>query len=886
MSDKRGFVLDAKSMGLSNPEKPTTTGQQKCHNSAHENTEKAGKAGARDFHSTCNVISEPLPTEHFRQVVDELPKLPDEAFQMNLKLNKEFLRRLADIDSLDSQNSQGGDSMSITQQVRLVTYQEWVEFLLHSNSVIFSNISELENATYGKVMACMQSVKGEQQHTLDDYRKQRKDLCTIVKFLQDAYYKGVWDTTNMSLETMTVNQLLGLPREQRHPQSESEKMAECMKSLVNEMASKHDEVCHLKSQLCALDEVVQTARQKLILKDQCIAQLNQQLLQIKECLANVPQPSPCYEAPKEEVQIGDMVASCFLENLCLKDREESKILKTLDTELNELLALHSRHEIKSMEACRNRLYGFFEKFSKELVEATRNLENVRSQLRALRDDVNKPGSDPYSTPISLVGPDPDGTSLEALREQMQAYNNATKEMHGNYLQLVTENNDLHSQLKSESLINTRSSDIIKGIADKLVEMGFQDFTYNEIYETDSTRNPFCAVLNELYDNKKHNNSLEEQLLVKTNQRLACQMSCLQEKLEDRDAQVSELQAMIHSYSDFSDNQRLKEEIYSLKQTHSAQQHKLRELTTLLKSREELRAGLCKEHEELERKYEDQCKELKKSKKRQQCLEESVSQGEMVLEEVTVERNLLREEIMALKEKEATAAGRERALGDQLSFTQKELNNARRVIQNLQDHLKQGKQKHREVLEQLEVANITMNQQMREFECECQRMRGKLKQQADVNQQQEEIISSFRQWKDAQIRADEARRRCEKRAEEHISLLVEENQTLVHEYRALHRDHSLLEAEIQRVKQAIQRTTTSPQTTSPDCARVAPHMGDDQMSARLRSLANTSQRLAIHSKMLIDQTSLRKGAQQEQENPSLSRNTQSSDSPLLEQHPNP
>ncbi|XP_034129124.1 restin homolog isoform X2 [Drosophila guanche] len=728
MSDKRGFVLDAESMGLCNPEKPTTSGQHKCQNCEHENTaQKAEKAGDRDFHSTCNVISKPLPTEHFRQLMDELPKLPDEAFQMNLKLNKNFLRRLADIDSLDCQESQGGDSMSIAQQVRLVTYQEWVEFLLHSNSVIFSNISELEKATYGKVMACMQSVKGEQQHTLDDSRKQRKDLCTIVKFLQNAYYKGVWDTTNMSLETMTVNQLLGFPREQRHPQSESEKMAECMKSLVNEMASKHDEVCHLKSQLCALDEVVQTARQKLILKDQCIAQLNQQLQQIKECLANVPQPSPCYEAPKEEVQIGDMVASCFLESLCLKDKEESKLLKTLDTELNELLELHSRHEMKSMEACRNRLYGFFEKFSKELVEATRNLENVRSQLRALRDD---PGSDPYSTPISLVGPGPDGTSLEDLLQQLQAYNKATKEMHSNNLQLVTENNDLHSQLKAESSANTRSSEIIRGIADKLVEMGFQDFTNNEIYETDSTHNPFCAVLNELYENKKDTNSLEDQLLGKTNQRLACQISCLQEKLEDRDAQVSELQGMIHSYSDFSDYQRLKEEIYSLKQTHSAQQHKLRELTTLLKSREELRAELCKEHEELERTYEDQCKELKKSKKRQQCLEESVSQGEKVLEEVTVERNLLREEIMALKEKEATAAGRERALGDQLNFTQKELNNSRQVIKNLQDHLKQGKQRHREVVEQLEVANITMNQQMREFQCECQRMRGKLKFRVD------------------------------------------------------------------------------------------------------------------------------------------------------------
>lgn len=54
-------------------------------------------------------------------------------------------------------------------------------------------------------------------------------------------------------------------------------MSESMKSLVGEIAAKHDEIGELKSQINALDEVVHTARQKLLLKDQCIAQLNQQV---------------------------------------------------------------------------------------------------------------------------------------------------------------------------------------------------------------------------------------------------------------------------------------------------------------------------------------------------------------------------------------------------------------------------------------------------------------------------------------------------------------------------------------------------------------------------------------------------------------------------------
>ncbi|XP_022232679.2 uncharacterized protein LOC111081060 isoform X2 [Drosophila obscura] len=755
MSDKRGFVLDAESMGLSSPETATTSGQQPAaqsldvqqHLLAQQSQEAPQKNTGNDrklcddlkqcssslfdeennTHSKCNGITEPIATEHYHRLLEKLPVGNGEATRINLELNQMFLNRLREIDSHDTQ----GGQKYLPLQLRLVTFQEWVDFLLHVNSVMFTNLSALEDEANEKVKACVQSVNGEQQQTLEDNRKLRKDLCAIIKLLQNAYHRDVWDTKNIELETLTVNQLLGITREQRHPESESEKMAECMKSLVNEMASKHDEACHLKSQLCALDEVVQTARQKLILKDQCIAQLNQRLQEITECLANVPQPAPFFEMPKDDVKkVGDMVASCILDNLSVKDKQESKILKILDAELNELLELHSRHEFQSMEACRNRLYAFFEKFSKELVEATRNLENVRNHLRALRYDANKPGSDPYTTPMSLVFPDPDGTSLESLRRHLQTFNNATTEMHGNYLRLISENNDLISRLKSESTITTRSTEILKGIADKFVEMGFSDFTYKWIYEASSTDNPFCDVINELYVKKKDDIALEEQQLLKTNQRLSCQISSLQEKLADRDAQVIELHDMIKSYSDFSENQGLKEEIYTLRQTHSAQQHKLRQMASLLKTREELREELCKQLEKLEGTYEEQCKELKKSKKRQQSLEESVCKGENKLEDITTERNLLREEISALKEKEAKAAGRERALCDQLKISQKELTNSRRVIQNLQDHVNQGQQKHREDVEQLKVANIEMNQQIREFESECKQMRGKLKFRVD------------------------------------------------------------------------------------------------------------------------------------------------------------
>ncbi|XP_026843218.1 golgin subfamily A member 6-like protein 1 isoform X2 [Drosophila persimilis] len=764
---------------MSNSETPTTSGQlaQQTEEAPEMITESVGIlsdafAHYKNFlleeegkdHANCKASTEPIATDHYRRLLEESPEDPGVAPQINLKINKIYLNRLEEIDRL---NPKSGSSTCLPLQLRLITFQEWVDYLLQVNGVMFTNLSSLEEETLGKVIPWVESIDGERQQALCENRKLRKDLCAVIKFVQNAFHRNIWDTERLSLETLTVHQVLGVSRDQSYPESESVKMAECMKSLVNEMAAKHDEVCHLKSQLSGLDEVVQTARQKIIMKDQCIAQLNER--------------------------------------------------------------------------------------SQELVDETTKLENARSHMNALRNKSNNHGSQPNSTPINAVCSEPDGKAVEALRSQLQALTNTHKEVQSNYLRQLNENSDLHSRLASESMVNTRNAEVLKGIADKLIEMGFEGFTYEEIYKTDSTGNPFCAVINKLYVDNREN--------VISNQHLIEVISGLQETLRHRDGEVSQLQKMIQSYSDFSRNQRLNDEIDRLKEALSAQNQKIREMASLLKNNED-------QCENLKTTYDDQCKELKKSKKRQQSLEESACKVETELKSVIIERDLLREEVQALREKDAKATGRERAFCDQLKISEKELNNSRRVIQSLQDQEKQWKQQHRETVKQLDAANATMEQKLRECECEQKKIRGKLKQQEEVNEQQEGIISSFRQWKDAQIRVDEAKRQCEQRAEEQIRMLMEEYRTLVLDYRSLHRDHSLLEAEILRVKKAVHRTTSP--STQPDCARVPPHIGDDQMTNRMRILANTSQRLSIHSQMLNDhsvpqeQARSRKASQKEQE----------------------
>ncbi|XP_015036638.2 protein MLP1 isoform X4 [Drosophila pseudoobscura] len=713
---------------MSNSETPTTSGQlaQQTEEAPELITESVGIlsdafAHYKNFlleeegkdHANCKASTEPIATDHYRRLLEESPEDPGVAPQINLKINKIYLNRLEEIDRL---NPKSGSSTCLPLQLRLITFQEWVDYLLQVNGVMFTNLSSLEEETLGKVIPWVESIDGERQQALSENRQLRKDLCAVIKFVQNAFHRNIWDTERLSLETLTVHQVLGVSRDQSYPESESVKvryrMAECMKSLVNEMAAKHDEVCHLKSQLSSLDEVVQTARQKIIMKDQCIAQLNERLQDITDRLAYVLRPKPLSMTADEEMaRVGDLVASCFLNTLAVKDEQECQILKVLDAELNALLEMNSRQEIQSTEACRNRLYKLFKNFSQELVDETTKLENARSHMNALRNKSNNHGSQPNSTPINAVCSEPDGKAVEALRSQLQALTNTHKEVQSNYLRQLNENSDLHSRLASESMVNTRNAEVLKGIADKLIEMGFEGFTYEEIYKTDSTGNPFCAVINKLYVDNREN--------VISNQHLIEVISGLQETLRHRDGEVSQLQKMIQSYSDFSRNQRLNDEIDRLKEALSAQNQKIREMASLLKNNED-------QCENLKTTYDDQCKELKKSKKRQQSLEESACKVESELKSVIIERDLLREEVQALREKDAKATGRERAFCDQLKISEKELNNSRRVIQSLQDQEKQWKQQHRETVKQLDAANATMEQKLRECECEQKKIRGKLK----------------------------------------------------------------------------------------------------------------------------------------------------------------
>lgn len=142
--------------------------------------------------------------------------------------------------------------------------------------------------------------------------------------------------------------------------------------------------------------------------------------------------------------------------------------------------------------------------------------------------------------------------------------------------------------------------------------------------------------------------------------------------------------------------------------------------------------------------EEKQKELRRANRELQNLRDRLAQVESQLCELSTEvswdkrersirclfnisqRNLLREEVIALKEKEAENNGRERALNDQLKCRQQELDKSRCLLREMQQHLHSEERQHKETVDRLCRANEEIRLQMHAVASECKQMQLKLK----------------------------------------------------------------------------------------------------------------------------------------------------------------
>ncbi|XP_030241032.1 CAP-Gly domain-containing linker protein 1 isoform X2 [Drosophila navojoa] len=665
-------------------------------------------------------------TEHYHNQLEKLRSICGDAAVTNFELNNLFLDRLKEIDCLDEEC--GGDSKFAT--LRLATFQDWVDLLLHVNYIIFGNMTAMEVEAYEKIMNCFRSVRGEQQQAQDENRKLRKDMCAIIKLVQHAFHHNTWNTDDMCLETLTVNQLLGIQADQARPESESEKVTKDMRSLTNEMAAKHDEVRHLQSQMCALDEVVQTARQKLILKDQCIAQLNQQLVELQDCLANMSQElNNKTRTVKQYEEAFDTMDrnSCLFENINEMDQQANELMRLLNKELNEIINIISTKDFQAMEYRRKLLSCFIDRINNDRMETMRKLENMRSQLRALDCSI-----DQLELPLACSTQRPedkyDNQLIDALRRRLIAINQCNKELNCRCQQVEAQQRfellNVTSDFEAVRAINEKNCQVLKEIAELLSKLRCCDLSYEEIYTEKSSGNPFCIAIMEMYEklNQLENNT-ETENLQSLNERLVCQIESLRVVLQERESKICELQT---GYVDLNETNRLREEIFLLKQENCEQSQKVVQITSLLQAKEYERQEANANNEAAMQMYEDQCKELRRAHNEVKRLKECLSSLENCQQELNEERNSLRAEITALKNREAELCGKDRALNEQLKCKEQDLEKSRCLLHDMQCHLKQEERQHKETLDRLCQANDDIRKQMRDVANECKQMQLKLK----------------------------------------------------------------------------------------------------------------------------------------------------------------
>ncbi|XP_032595230.1 cingulin isoform X2 [Drosophila grimshawi] len=822
-------------------------------------------------------LPEPLSTDLFLNKLKKLRESCGDEGMMTFKINSIFFKRLKDIDCMDQQGS--GDSL-LVQQLRLATYQDWVDMLMHVNQVLLGNMPAVELEAYKKTVSCFQSVRGEQHDVLDENRKIRKDMCAIIRLVQEAYHRSNWNTDDITLETMTVDQLLGTQADQCRPESE---VTKCMKSLANEMAAKHDEVCYLKAQMGALDEVVQTARQKIILKDKCIAQLNQQLTELQDCLSKMTQDSNKARIVDALDYNGDFdnmdYTSCLFDGLSEKEKQASELLRMLNRELAEFIDLISKKDFAAMESRRKILSCLFDRINSNRAETLQKLDNLRGQLRNL--DCNWSQLDiPLACSTQATDDDMDRQLIDGLRRRLYSMNEANKELNNRCQLTEVEILELRCTSDNEHSISLKNQEVLRQIADLLSKLQCSNLTDEEMDTEMSTNNPYCMGILKMYEKLKTlESNQEQQHQMLTNEELVCQILGLQNALADRDHRIEELQSTIDASAD--ETCRVKNQIRALEQMKYELSQKVVKISSLLKVQEEEQQNLYKNYDDLENSFEEQSKALKRANRIAQSLEDRLGQVEKQQDELKAERNLLREEIISLKEKDAQSTGRERALNEQLRACQQEVDKARCLRWEMRAQFKREKAQDKDMLDGLVRANEDIRMEIRAAHCRCKEMQIKLNQQQNVTEQQQLIIDTFRNWKDAQVRSDEAMRQCIQRHKEHINMLMEQSHHQCDEYQRLFRDYRLLDVELRRVKNAVDGRLSSTNYDHPSAvvqrgqevhddlpvsyqltANMSSnpsllsfsktiHILNPQMTNRLRLMCVTSQRLTEQNRALND-----------------------------------
>ncbi|KAL9924469.1 yuri gagarin isoform 2-T6 [Glossina fuscipes fuscipes] len=817
---------------------------------------------SRCSHPLCDALEnakaiEQIPTEYFEKQLQKYSNsdlLVGDSAKLSEQINGVFLNRLQDIDN----NADGH------RDLKLITYQEWVDILLKINQSIITNMEELESEVAERLQCLRQKVNTDcRRSQSDELLKCRQDINSLIRIVQNAYHNDTWDFQGLSFETISLSQVLC--------DGETERNAQYMRNT--------DTVIETKKQL-GLEQKHKLVSRSCLQANFDMAPVNLENQTVAR--SDAAQGAECSAL----TLIGDCCTQ--LDTLSRSESIEQQKLKMLEDELNEYFKMNEECNKQKLETHRKHLLDIFQKSEIEKIEACRKLDFIRRKLMDLEASAAEANYDCDTGFSSNSENDKDFKIVESVRNRLRKLSETGLELKKRVQKLELENNELETSLTAEKEYSECNSRTLKQVADLLCSMINKQFSYTDIYNKECTINPFCDAIVQIKGQYQEQESQLFRALALKNKKIEelgkalldrereysdmrrsvmsesmrCQLEHMQHAIAEREQKILQLSAMLARVSHkhqgepinaveyrgpmqsmqpmqptppttlsmpIPDNKtihlekrvkhlvsaldrsrkeenflrletrKLNEELNESKKKNEDLTTQTNRLASLLKTQENHRMELACKYESLDKSFEDQSKKLRAATGQVRLLNDRFQLLEKRQCELNMERNLLREEVMALKEKEAVLMGRQKAMEEQLIKAEKEMYTAHDVVKEQQSILQRSENNHREVVKRLQEANNEMRQKMCSLMQQYKNLEGEFEKQRGAFNNSEKLIESFRKWKDDQQKTEERTRDTFKQYEDHIRLLLQEKQRFVEQYRELHRDYSAIQSELDRIR---------------------------------------------------------------------------------------
>lgn len=98
---------------------------------------------------------------------------------------------------------------SLSFQLKIITYQEWIDMLTRVSESFITNMDELEREVAERLKLVQSKVSSNCRHSQgNELMKCRKDIETLLKYIQNARNYNTWDLQGLTFETITPAQVL------------------------------------------------------------------------------------------------------------------------------------------------------------------------------------------------------------------------------------------------------------------------------------------------------------------------------------------------------------------------------------------------------------------------------------------------------------------------------------------------------------------------------------------------------------------------------------------------------------------------------------------------------------------------------------------------------